>query len=336
MPRVLCRAVAICFGLVGLGCSEVPNAQQNDSAIATLTRRSWLTPVGAARWEADLLFVRRDQMTAGDAGKPSCDSTGLYTLSQAGVVRALATGQTVCQRLWFAKRIELGAERNQVLFVDGFAGQRLLRFDLATGVATNVAADCRISDEGAYISPDGTRLAFVGSCLPQDSSTLYLMELLRTNSEQAPSSLVRAMPAHISWAPDGKYLVLDQLRAGEPDSMIVVDVKAGKSHRILPGSFPSWSPDGRSIAYLHSESTQNHGLSLRVVDASGSHERVLLSSGSGTALGELHEEIAYQEFLWTNGERIVVSSGASLWSIDLGASRPKLLHRIGRLSRIEN
>lgn len=77
----------------------------------------------------------------------------------------------------------------------------------------------------------------------------------------------------LSWAPDGKMVVFEDLAT---DSVVVADL-AGRQRQLDRGSAPSWSPNGRWIAYLSSDERDSSSLALirpsgmgrRVVDVEG-------------------------------------------------------------------
>jgi dipeptidyl aminopeptidase/acylaminoacyl peptidase len=94
-----------------------------------------------------------------------------------------------------------------------------------------------------------------------------------------------------AWSPDGKQLAFFSNRAGKPDateesSLFVIEAKEGATPRPLAttvteeGAAPSWSPDGKWIAYLSGDALKYsayHRFKLSVVPADGGASRVLTS-----------------------------------------------------------
>lgn len=161
---------------------------------------------------------------------------------------------------------------------------------------------------GLTWSPDGGRLAFAS---PH-------WQLLSIDSNGGKPSTLSAdpgqEPSDVAWSPDGRSIAYD-IFLTEIGGIYAVDAKSGKPKR-LTRTFgdhgPSWSPDGRKLAFCSDGA-------LRVIDADGSHPRtVLRDAGCGSvAWSPDGREIAFTSWVGApddyNAElRVVHASGGAV------------------------
>ena len=115
----------------------------------------------------------------------------------------------------------------------------------------NLTKDFPEKDSEPAISPDGQRIAFRSE---RDGGGIFVMEVTGENPRR-----VAGHGFYPAWSPDGKRLVACEADFSNPSRMrsvkgqlFVIDAEKG-TERVLAkpdfGAQPSWSPDGRRIAY---------------------------------------------------------------------------------------
>ena len=159
-------------------------------------------------------------------------------------------------------------------------------------------------------SPDGSRLAY----LVEGKDGATQAAVLERFAEPRPVTDFERGARHFAWAPDGKRLLVlapenlakarkkaidekDDARdidADEPSSRLwVVDIRGRKPQRVGPANrhviAASWSPDGRSIAFVAADSARLaviwEGADLCVVDVRTKRVRTLRRLSSYMAGG---------------------------------------------------
>ncbi len=126
----------------------------------------------------------------------------------------------------------------------------LQRVGARSGV--NLTADFAGNDTQPTFSPDGQKIAFRSD---RDGGGIFIIGTLKENLRR-----VSDFGYHPSWSPDGRQLAVSTF---ERDRITVstrgdhgiwlINVDSGEKREIYRGlaSFPSWSPNGKRIAYWY-------------------------------------------------------------------------------------
>ena len=128
-------------------------------------------------------------------------------------------------------------------------------------------------------SPDGQWIAFEASALA--SSAPVLPDVWLVHPDGSAAYRVHAAADTPAWAPDGHRLV-----ARGRDGLVLIDTRTGVERRLTVGAAdgsPSWSADGRTIAFRHAEHPSSFRDGVWVVRVAGGAPRHLLGwADSGT------------------------------------------------------
>src|SRR3989304_3807875 len=122
----------------------------------------------------------------------------------------------------------------------------------ASGEALLLADPSLVHYEQLIWSPDGRRLAFVGTLADSlnGSSEIFVIDADGSNLVQLTQN--EGDDGRPAWSPDSTQIAFRQadLDASAPvDSSVVVIGAYGSGARVLgPGANPAWSPDGRQLA----------------------------------------------------------------------------------------
>jgi YD repeat-containing protein len=224
---------------------------------------------------------------------------------------------------------------NQIAFVwDGGKGDNLDIYVKLIGagqplrLTTHPAADTH-----PVWSPDGRYVAFFRQTA--ESSGLYLIPALGGTERK----VVDVFPYRDPFlgnsqymAPDGKFLaVADKNSQEEPLSIYLVSIETGEKRKLTApaagasgDSYPAFSPDGKTLAFLRASSRATTDLYLLNLDGDATPRRLTFDNTSILGLA------------WTsNGREIVFASRRggsifSLWRIPAAGGNPERLPTIGQ------
>jgi dipeptidyl aminopeptidase/acylaminoacyl peptidase len=159
-------------------------------------------------------------------------------------------------------------------------------------------------------SPDGRRLAHSISDVRGESSNEGLY--LHVAGTEGSRRISREGAQSVDWSPDGRLLVYSSftaIRVATDEGDLVGTVWSGTGYALSP----SWSADGRSIAFAVYAGGRS---SIRIHDASGRYVRTLIEDPDGDLLVPA----------WSpDGSRIAYLHGCSVRDIALDGSGGRIL-----------
>ena len=142
----------------------------------------------------------------------------------------------------------------------------------------------RARDGSPAWSPDGTRIAFLRA-KPGGGSELRL--IAPTGGAEHMIGEVQGLANQgLSWAPDGRSVaVVDRSSPGESLGIFVLNIVSGVKTRLSPPNtldiMPTFSPDGRTLAFIRQLSRPVFGAFVHVVAVAGGEAKVLVPTSVG-------------------------------------------------------
>lgn len=302
--------------------SAVAVIPRDTSAPGGATAGMAYTPVDVPlAWTRDgLIVMHGERYQRGDALTVGCAGSGIYVLPAAGgAARPVSTGRPLCEVL--QNGIALSPDGTWAVFAEeqSINRTRLLRLDLATGRADTLPTGCTSTLQLPAVSPDGSRIAVMGRCTPDDRHNgVYVMNADGTGIR--PAAAGPAELAFPAWSPDGRWIA-----ATLGDRLTAVAVDGSERRAVGSGSSPSWSPDGASLAFVDSipgEAAQG----VFVVSADGSGRRLLFRNPLRTTFhngwADVREGEPEGSTVWSpDGHWIaftrIFGAGVSVWRVEM-------------------
>ncbi len=187
-------------------------------------------------------------------------------------------------------------------------------------------------------SPDGTQIAFTRFSSTLAPGTIYLVSPL--GGAERRLSDFPAWPL-VSWSPDGRWLAAAKTRTADspPGGIHFISVASGEARAVTfpkPPAFdggPSFSPDGRALAYFTCVGTDT-GLSSVFFLPCTAFVLALDSElrPQGAARPLTPQWLMISGLTWTrDGRSIIFGGGGNLWRVPAdGSAAPERLELAGR------
>jgi Tol biopolymer transport system component len=155
--------------------------------------------------------------------------------------------------------------------------------DVDTGARSVVLPGGLVASETPVWSPDGERLAFLGSPRHEPVGFLYVVRADGTGLVQLSRRESSARAGYFGryrWSPDGTQIATDYGgNATSARSVLLIDVGSQREQELeslgRDASHPSWSPDGRSLAYWRTVEPHVSSWQVVLLDLATRRETVL-------------------------------------------------------------
>jgi Tol biopolymer transport system component len=182
-------------------------------------------------------------------------------------------------------------------------GQGLYFLDLETGQMTSGPRFARISARHLAVSPEGSRVAYVG--IDEDlNDAIFVADIDGTNPRPLPGTATTGTLMSPQWSPDGAQIIYQAKGKGEfVGDLFIVDIATGRATRLthldslsapLWSMFPRFSTDGETVLFTFPRGELGQQTwDLWSVPVSGGEPTLVRRDAAGGSLSPDARTIAY-------------------------------------------
>ena len=201
--------------------------------------------------------------------------------------------------MWAGSRVAPDGRRIVVNVAEGTAG----RVDVMNGADTLTRVTSAGGGHQPVWTPDSRRVAFRSD---RDGSSQFNLYWQRADGSGAAQRLTESQNAQFpgSWHPSGKFLAFSEISPQTGYDVMVLPMDGDEASGWRPGKptaflstpatefAPSFSPDGRWIAYESNESGQSEAY-VRPFPGPGGKWQVSVEGGRGPVWSRAHHELLF-------------------------------------------
>jgi hypothetical protein len=340
--RPVRRALAswlLAFAVAVSGCQQA--AERGASLPEGYAYAPMQWPVAWRQEENSLVLLHLERGVDQSGGLTLCSGSGVYQspVESGGSALLFPMSSEMCQ-LDLRPETTGGAAGMATVVVAERDSLKLI--DLGAGRVSGIALPGLSLRQYGAVSPNGGSIAFIATPTSGDTvvtrgDCLYTTDVGGSDIHQVTCFEGKRVRSSPSWSPDMTRIALSTSEiTGGPffseGSVVNVETGTGQSSVLASGYFPSWSPDGRWIAYLsvpivdttlRTQAVSGGGSALRIVSQSGADDLLVLATpGSDTASGRIRDGWAWAPIVWSpDASRLAFSRleghGSQVWEVSV-------------------